>query len=143
MQWLSFLGYLAWNSISYATSSVGFSIATIVAVFKTNVNQSFMLSILLIMCTAMMVGLYFMSKILAQVFVEMSKSINHRDNSFFSILIPLIKLLLFAYFFFPIMYVMTYTIAYFPAIILSVAGYHKEANFYLKELMGNHPYGNR
>ena len=142
MQWLSFLGYLACNTFSYATSSVGFSIAAILAVFKTNVNQSFMLSILLVMCTTMIAGLVFMFKILTQAFIEIGRGINHQNN-LFSILIPLIKLLLLARFFFPIMYAMTYTISFFPAIILYVAGYHKEANFYLKELMGNHPYGNR
>lgn len=147
MQWLSFLGYLAWNGISYATSkatsSIGFSIAAILAVFKANINQSLMLFILLIMCAMMIAGLSFMCHILAQAYLGISRDITRPGNSRLSIIVSFMKLILFGYLFFPIMYIMSYTIAYFPPIVLHVAGYHKEASFYLKEVMGNHHPGSR
>ena len=147
IDWLSFLGSLLWNGLSYsvqhATSSVGFSIAGILAVWKTDINKSLVLITLSVMCAMMISGLLYMCKLLADVFIEIGRAIQYRNNFLLPIILPLIKLLIFSCVFFPVMNIMIHIISFFPALVLYVGGHHKEADFYMEQIMGKNAYRNR
>lgn len=147
INWVTFFGSLAWDGFSYfaqrATASIGFSIAGIIAVWKADIDRSLTLITLLIMCAMMLCALLYLCKLLADVFLEVGRTIQHRNNSLIPIIMPLAKLLLFSYVFFPVMNVLIHAVSFFPAIILYMSGHQKEAEFYAKKIMGSSPYGNR
>ena len=140
MKVASSITYLLWNFISGKasefTSSVCFGIASILTIWKTNTNRSLLLFILLTMYAMKICAVLFLCKLVKDAYIELGRVIPQRNNSLYSTIESWIKLIMFTCLYVWVIHSILDIISFYPAIVLDIAGYHKQADYYSKVVMG-------
>ncbi len=106
--WTRFLFFMERFQCKYR-----FSIAVILAVFKTDTNIFLKLFILLMMYGVMMVAFTYICKLVLSAYVQIGTAIAHQNNSSLTRIVSLVPLAILSYLFIPVIRILLRLICFF------------------------------